>query len=125
MEVVTPLQIRQYNDYEILAFFNAHEVKYSLTGDHLFVIHGEKRRPPRQVPATGSCAARTARSLSSAASTRCTRSGRSSSPRARTREARCGRPELLPGPAADALEDRVSLGERESPAGFGGAPGHR
>ena len=42
MEVVTPLQIRQSNDYEILAFFNANEVKYSLTGDHLFVIHGEK-----------------------------------------------------------------------------------
>ena len=54
MEVVTPLQIRQSNDYEILAFFNANEVKYSLTGDHLFVIHGE-RATSAQVPATGSC----------------------------------------------------------------------
>ena len=42
MEVVTPLQIRQSNDYEILAFFNSNDVKYSLTGDHLFVIHGDK-----------------------------------------------------------------------------------
>ena len=96
MEVVTPLQIRQSDDYEILAFFNAHDVKYSLTGDHLFVIHGETRRPPRQVPATGSCAARTARSLLSAAPTRCTHSGRSSSPRARTRR-RGRQAQLLPG----------------------------
>jgi len=42
MEVNAPLQIRQTNDHEILAFFNANDVKYSLTGDHLFVIHGER-----------------------------------------------------------------------------------
>jgi hypothetical protein len=42
MEVVTPLQIRQTNDCEILAFFNANDVRYSLTGDHLFVIHTER-----------------------------------------------------------------------------------
>ena len=42
MEVTTPLQIRPTNDYEILEFFNANDVKYSLTGDHLFVIHGER-----------------------------------------------------------------------------------
>ena len=42
MEVTTPVQIRQTNDCEILTFFNANDVEYSLTGDHLFVIHSER-----------------------------------------------------------------------------------
>lgn len=42
MEISPRVQIHQYNDSEILAFFNAHQVKYRLTGDHLFIIrrHG-------------------------------------------------------------------------------------
>ena len=42
MEVSAPVQIRQTNDCEILTFFNARDVEYSLTGDHLFVIHSER-----------------------------------------------------------------------------------
>ncbi len=42
LESLPRIQIRLTNDYEILAFFNAHDVKYSLTGDHLFVIHGRE-----------------------------------------------------------------------------------
>jgi hypothetical protein len=42
MEVTTPVQIRQTNDGEILTFFNTNDVAYSLTGDHLFVIHSER-----------------------------------------------------------------------------------
>ncbi len=37
------IQIHQYNDYEILEFFNRNRVVYRLVGDHLFIIrsHGE------------------------------------------------------------------------------------
>ena len=34
----TRFQIHQYNDPEILEFFNGHGVKYHLLGDHLFTI---------------------------------------------------------------------------------------
>lgn len=40
LESAPRIQIRLTNDFDLLAFFNAHDVKYSLTGDHLFVIHG-------------------------------------------------------------------------------------
>ena len=80
MEVTTPVQIRQTNDCEILTFFNANDVEYSLTGDHLFVIHasGATCAPVR---ATGSRSAPMVRSSSSTASLSCTCSGRSSAPR--------------------------------------------
>ncbi len=37
------IQIHQYNDYEILEFFNRNRVVYRLVGDHLFIIrsHGQ------------------------------------------------------------------------------------
>lgn len=35
----TRLQIHQYNDPEIVHFFNECRVKYDLVGDHMFVIH--------------------------------------------------------------------------------------
>jgi hypothetical protein len=38
MDAMQRLQIHQYNDPEILEFFNAHGVDYRLVGDHLFVI---------------------------------------------------------------------------------------
>jgi hypothetical protein len=40
MEIRPRVQIHQYNDPEILAFFNAHGVQYRLIGDHLFIIRG-------------------------------------------------------------------------------------
>ncbi len=36
------LQIHQYNDPEILAFFIQYAVDYDLAGDHLFIIHGRE-----------------------------------------------------------------------------------
>jgi len=38
MEIRSRVQIRQYNDPEILEFFNAYRVQYQLIGDHLFII---------------------------------------------------------------------------------------
>ena len=38
MKAIPRVQIHQYNDPEILEFFNAHEVEFRLVGDHLFVI---------------------------------------------------------------------------------------
>jgi hypothetical protein len=32
------VQIHQYNDPELLEFFNEHRVQYRLVGDHLFII---------------------------------------------------------------------------------------
>jgi len=37
------VQIHQYNDPEILAFFNAHGVAFRLVGDHLFIIRSRDR----------------------------------------------------------------------------------
>lgn len=42
MKAVLRIQIRQYNDPEILAFFNAHGVEFRLVGDHLFVIRSRE-----------------------------------------------------------------------------------
>jgi len=42
MEIAGRVQIHQYNDPEILGFFNAHRVEYRLIGDHLFIIHGRR-----------------------------------------------------------------------------------
>jgi hypothetical protein len=41
--VIPRLQIHQYNDPEILEFFNGHGVKFRLAGDHLFIIRSRKR----------------------------------------------------------------------------------
>lgn len=43
MEPRQRVQIHQYNDPEILEFFNEHRVRYRLVGDHLFIIrsHGQ------------------------------------------------------------------------------------
>lgn len=38
MEVRPRVQIHQYNDPEILRFFNEHRVLYRLVGDHLFIV---------------------------------------------------------------------------------------
>ncbi|HLY50670.1 MAG TPA: hypothetical protein VKR21_15885 [Solirubrobacteraceae bacterium] len=38
MQIRRDVQIRQYNDPEILEFLNGHRVQYRLLGDHLFVI---------------------------------------------------------------------------------------
>jgi hypothetical protein len=38
MQIRRDVQIRQYNDPEILEFLNRHRVQYRLLGDHLFVI---------------------------------------------------------------------------------------
>ena len=43
MEFAPRVQIRPSNDWEVLTFLNTHSVKYSLTGDHLFMIHGRQR----------------------------------------------------------------------------------
>ena len=40
MEIRSRVQIHQYNDPEIVEFFNAHHVQYRLIGDHLFIIRG-------------------------------------------------------------------------------------
>lgn len=39
MDVITRVQVLQTNDWQLLAFFNTHDVDYSVRGDHLFVIH--------------------------------------------------------------------------------------
>ena len=41
--VPSRIQVRQYNDPELLGFFNEYGVEYDLIGDHLFIIHGRKR----------------------------------------------------------------------------------
>ena len=43
MKVIPRVQIHQYNDPDILEFFNAHGVEYELIGDHLFIIRSRKR----------------------------------------------------------------------------------
>jgi hypothetical protein len=43
MELRPRVQIHQYNDPEILEFFNEHRVRYHLVGDHLFVIRSRRR----------------------------------------------------------------------------------
>ena len=43
MEVLRCVQIHQYNDPEILEFFNEHGVQYRLLGDHLFIIRSRGR----------------------------------------------------------------------------------
>lgn len=43
MEVAHRVQVRQCNDWDVLAFLNAHRIEYSLTGDHLFIIRGHQR----------------------------------------------------------------------------------
>jgi hypothetical protein len=37
------IQVRQYNDPELLGFFNECGVEYDLVGDHLFIIRSRKR----------------------------------------------------------------------------------
>jgi hypothetical protein len=39
MTVASTIQIRQWNDPELLAFFNVNAVEYRLVGDHMFIIH--------------------------------------------------------------------------------------
>jgi hypothetical protein len=36
------VQVHQYNDSEILEFFNRHGVEFRLFGDHLFIIRSRK-----------------------------------------------------------------------------------
>jgi len=43
MEVPRCVQIHQYNDPEILEFFNGNGVQYRLLGDHLFIIRSRGR----------------------------------------------------------------------------------
>jgi len=43
MTVVPRVQIHQYNDPEILGFFNRHGVEFRLVGDHLFIIRTRER----------------------------------------------------------------------------------
>ena len=43
MTVIPRVQIHQYNDSEILAFFNGSGADFRLLGDHLFVIHSRGR----------------------------------------------------------------------------------
>ena len=43
MKVIPRVQIHQYNDPDILEFFNAHGFEYELIGDHLFIIRSRKR----------------------------------------------------------------------------------
>lgn len=40
--VIHRVQIHQYNDSELLEFFNNHGVEYDLTGDHLFIIRSRE-----------------------------------------------------------------------------------
>ena len=80
MEVTTPVQIRQTNDCEILTFFNANDVEYSLTGDHLFVIHSE-RGDLRAGPGDWLTVGSDGEVVVEPASLSCTCSGRSSAPR--------------------------------------------
>jgi hypothetical protein len=46
MEIRPRVQIHQYNDSEILEFFNAHRVQYRLIGDHLFILRCRGRDVP-------------------------------------------------------------------------------
>ena len=39
----TQVQIHQYNDAELIEFFNRHRVEYDLIGDHLFIIRSRSR----------------------------------------------------------------------------------
>lgn len=43
MNVRSRVQIHQYNDPEILEFFNEQHVEYRLVGDHLFIIRSRGR----------------------------------------------------------------------------------
>ena len=40
--VPTWIQIHQYNDPEILEFFNKYGIEHDLVGDHVFIIHSRK-----------------------------------------------------------------------------------
>ena len=40
--VIRRVQVHQYNDSEILEFFNRHGVEFQLVGDHLFIIRSRK-----------------------------------------------------------------------------------
>ena len=43
MEPGPRVQIHQYNDPEILEFFNEHRVRYRVVGDHLFIVRSRRR----------------------------------------------------------------------------------
>jgi len=43
MSVIHRVQIHQYNDPEVLEFFNGHRVEFRLVGDHLFIIRSRER----------------------------------------------------------------------------------
>jgi hypothetical protein len=43
MGVIPRVQIHQYNDPEILGFFNGHGVEFRLAGDHMFIIRSRER----------------------------------------------------------------------------------
>jgi len=43
MSVIHRVQIHQYNDSEVLEFFNGHGVEFRLVGDHLFIIRSRER----------------------------------------------------------------------------------
>jgi hypothetical protein len=43
MKVIPRVQMHQYNDPEILEFFNGYGVEFRLVGDHLFVIRSRER----------------------------------------------------------------------------------
>jgi hypothetical protein len=43
MEIISRVQIHQYNDPEILEFFNGHGIEFRLVGDHLFMIGNRAR----------------------------------------------------------------------------------
>ncbi len=42
MKVAARLQIQQFNDWEILEFFNVHGIEFGLVGDHRFVIRSRE-----------------------------------------------------------------------------------
>jgi hypothetical protein len=39
MTGASTIQIRQWNDSELLAFLNTNAIEYRLIGDHMFIIH--------------------------------------------------------------------------------------
>lgn len=43
MNAIRRVQIRQYNDSQVLEFFNTHRVGFRLVGDHLFIIRSRDR----------------------------------------------------------------------------------
>ena len=43
MTLISRVQIRQYNDADILEFFDTHRVEFRLLGDHLFIIRSRSR----------------------------------------------------------------------------------